>query len=80
MNAIVQMRRTHIIELALDARSEVDIANAICQLDHWLIEVPDDTAIRDAYGPLLLRKSAFQVSGASDPIDVSGKGREVPTR
>jgi hypothetical protein len=63
MNHAEDTERTRIIRLALQARTEADVACAIHELDRWVAEHPDDENIRDAYEPLVLRQMAF---GAAD--------------
>ena len=58
MNQVSENLREQIIQQALDARTEDEITDAICQLDRWMKKNPGDHSIRDAYEPLMLRQSA----------------------
>lgn len=56
-------QRQEIIAQALHARTIEEIEIAICRLNEWMRNHPEDESMRDAYEPLVLR----QMVSASKP-------------
>jgi hypothetical protein len=69
MNYAADTARERLIRLALQARTEAEVACAIQELDRWVLEHPDDENIRDAYEPLTLRQMAFDTADSLSTVN-----------